>query len=107
MDLKMHTQALVIKDFELQDPETELSETQLLEWLSEHIAFLIEKRMEFLLNILYRLDVDELKVHDALSPYSIEPANVGLAKLVIQRQKKRAETKLKYKQNGPADWEAF
>lgn len=107
MDTKKQTQQLVVKDFELQDPERQLTEADLLDWLSEHIAYLIEKRMEYLLNTLYRLDVDEKKMHTALSPYALEPANIGLAKLVIERQKKRAETKIKYKQEGPEDWEAF
>jgi hypothetical protein len=52
--------------------------------------------MEYLLSLLYRNDVAESKIYDALSPSSPDPANVSLAKLVMERQKQRLETKRQY-----------
>lgn len=95
------TQDLINRDFELTETSEELvTEEELLQMLAERIGFLIENRMEFLLSLMYRLDVDEGKVHLALSPFAEEPPAMGLARLVLARQKQRAHTKQAYK---PAD----
>ncbi|MCB0584494.1 MAG: hypothetical protein KDD06_04100, partial [Phaeodactylibacter sp.] len=60
-------------------------------------------RLEFLLSLMYRLDIDEKKVHFALSPYSEEPANIALSRLILERQKQRAFTKQHYKQEDLGD----
>lgn len=95
------TQELINRDFELtNDAEALVTEDELLQMLAERIGFLIENRMEFLLSLMYRLDVDEHKVHIALSPFADEAPAIGLARLVLARQKQRAYTKQTYK---PAD----
>ena len=43
--------------------------------------------MDFLLSLMYRLDIDEHKINLALSPKAIVPPNVGLAHLILERQK--------------------
>ena len=60
--------------------------------------------MEVLLSLMYRLDIDEKKVEFALSPIAPEPANRGLAMLVLERQKQRVYTKQKYKSEQLDDW---
>ncbi len=93
------TTELITRDFEIEQSSEDLvSEEQLLDMLAERIAFLIENRMEFLLSLMYRLDVNEAKVHAALSPFAPEPAHIGIAKLVLERQKQRAFTKQHYRQ---------
>ena len=84
-----------------------VTEEELFRMLAEQIEFLIENRMEFLLSLMYRLDIDEAKVNYALSPFSPEPPHEGIARLVLERQKQRAWTKLHY-QPPPLDedWEA-
>ncbi|MCB0569175.1 MAG: hypothetical protein KDC66_05405 [Phaeodactylibacter sp.] len=99
-DTLANTTELIIRDFELQPLDRPLSEEELLQLLADHIADMIEHRLEFLLSMMYRLDIDEEKVSYALSPYSPEPANIGLARLVLERQKQRAFTKQYYKQEG-------
>ncbi len=94
----VHTAALINKDFELEIPEEQLSEEELLRILSNRIAEMIEYQLEMLLSLMYRLDVPEKKVNFALSPLCPEPANVALARLVLDRQKQRAFTKKHYKQ---------
>lgn len=96
---------LIARDFELESQEQFVNEEELLRLLADQIAYLIETRMEFLLSLMYRLDIDESKVHEALSPAGEEPANWALARLVLERQKQRAFTKRHYKQNDLDGWE--
>jgi hypothetical protein len=102
-----NTKELIAKDFELETIEDDnLTEEDLLMMLAERMDYLIEKRTEFLFSLMYRLDVDERKVSAALSPIAPEPANIGLARLVLERQKQRAFTKQHYKQEklDDMDW---
>lgn len=92
-----NTNELIIKDFELMPPDADApSEEALFEMLCDRISYLIEHNMEYLMSLLYRNDVLEHKIHDALSPMNPDPANVALAKLVMERQRQRLETKKKY-----------
>jgi hypothetical protein len=73
-------------------------EAQLVVWLAQQISELLQHRTEFLFNIFYCMDVSEQKMHDALLPHAPEPADIGLARLMIERQKERNRTKAFYKQ---------
>jgi len=99
------TQTLIVRDFELEPTEKLLPEEELLRLLSEQIAYLIDHKVEVLFSLMYRLDVDENRVNAALAPFAPEPANVGLAKLVLERQKQRVYTKQYYKPEKPWNWE--
>lgn len=102
-----NTKELIAQDFELETVEGEsITEEQLLMLLAERMDFLIQNRPEFLFSLMYRLDVDERKVEAALSPFAPEPGHIGLARLVIERQRKRAFTKQFYKQEDldDLDW---
>jgi hypothetical protein len=94
---------LIVKDFELVAPEEELTEEQFFDFLSDHIAYLIEHKLEYLMSLMYRLDINEAKVHFALSPMAPEPANIGIARLVLERQRQRVATKQYYRQVQPDD----
>lgn len=89
------TLQLIRQDFEIEEQDR-LSETALLQILADQIDWLIGHRMEWLLSLMYRLDVEEAKVNAVLHPAAKEPANWGLARLVLDRQKKRAYTKKNY-----------
>lgn len=88
----------LLQAFEIDLPESESAPTEeeLFQYLCDKIAWMIEHNMEYLLSLLYRNDVEEHKIHFALSPHEPDPANVALAKLVLERQKQRLETKKKY-----------
>jgi hypothetical protein len=101
------TEKLVRNEWELEGGEAFLSEEGLLHALSNHVAFMIERRLETLLSTLYRMDVSEAKVNRVLHPTAEEPANVGIARLIIERQKARIFTKEHYKQNTTSDWFDF
>ena len=93
------TAKLIARDFEMEKVgEKELSEEELLRLLESQVAHYIEHRLEFLLSSLYRLDISEKLVRIALLPSSAVPANVAIAKLILDRQKKRVFTKQFYKQ---------
>ena len=93
------TRNLIIRDFELEEQETPITEEELYQMLVNQVAHMIEYKLEVLLSLMYRLDIDEAKVNYALSPFAVDPANIGIAKLVWERQKQRAFTKRHYKQS--------
>ena len=103
----VQTIELVVKDFEIDQQWDFLEEEELLAALSRHVKYMMESRMEVLMSTLYRLDVSEAKVANALSLIAIEPPHIGIAKLIIDRQKQRIQTKITYKQPPLKDWIDF
>ncbi len=101
-----NTRDLIARDFELETQEEILTEEDLLYMLANQISYMIEHRMEHLLSLMYRLDVAEQKVNFALSPLSPEAPALALARLVLERQKKRLQTKQHY-QTPPLDDDAW
>jgi hypothetical protein len=92
-DILQQTSALVREPFELEHTLPPGTEAELLAMLADRIAEMLERRPEYLMSLLYRLDVLEEKIHPVMRPDAPEPANVGLARLVLERQMQRAETK--------------
>ncbi len=89
--------AMIYRDFELEPSDKTLSPEEVLRLLSDHVDWLMEHRMEWLLSLMYRMDIDERLVEAALLPNAPEPANIGLAKLILARQQARARTKQTYR----------
>jgi hypothetical protein len=104
-DLIIQTTALIARDLglDLGEDAERLTEEELLQLVANEVAYMLEHRMDFLMSLLYRLDVLEQPINHALSPWCADPANVALAKLIIERQRQRIITKRQYKQNKPAD----
>ena len=98
------TTALILRDFELSDPQKEMTEAELLDYLAAAIGYMIEHKLDFLLSLLYRLDISERKINEALLPGNKEEANTALAKLVLDRQKLRVATKRAYRDKNPSNW---
>lgn len=99
---------LIAKDFEIESgPEETMDEDALVRWLSTRIEWLIQYRMEYLLSLMYRLDVSEKKIYAALSPAAPDPPHIGISQLVVERQKQRLATKQAYppKELGEDVWE--
>ena len=78
--------------------KTETDETDIVLWLAAQIRDLLQHRTEYLFNIFYCMDVDETLMHAALLPDAPEPADIGLARLMLARQHERNRTKALYKQ---------
>lgn len=99
---------LIARDLEIEvSEESILSEEELLQAVANRVAYLIEHNIEMLFSSLYRLDVSEAKVHAALMPGNPEPANIAVAKLILERQKQRIRTKHQYKQKDIDGWDWF
>lgn len=102
------TATLIADDFEMSPEKVAfLTEDQLLEALAEHVEMMMKYRIEVLMSTLYRLDVSEKKVALAMSPGAALAPNVGIAQLIIDRQKQRLHTKATYKQAPLDDWIDF
>ena len=67
------------------------------------IEELIQKDIEKLKWILYRIDVNERKVYEALASNAALHYPEVLADLIIERQIEKARTRAKFN-DGPADW---
>ena len=93
-----NTSNLIKRDFELEIGDEPLTEEEMLIALAERVAWLMEYRLEFLMSSLYRLDVLEVHLNEALSPDADDPPYIAIAKLIVEREKQRNYTKQKYKQ---------
>ncbi len=91
------TTTLIQKDFEVENIPHDVSEKELIDFLSQKIREWLDHNMEHLFYILYRLDIEETKVHLALSPNCPTPPHEALALLIWQREKQKAITRLAYK----------
>lgn len=88
----------VQKDFGLEQIPSDVTEADLLGFLEHFIRDLLDHNMERLFYVLYRLDINEQKVHQALAPYALEPPHQVLAMLIFQREKQKAKTRVEYAQ---------
>ena len=110
MDEKRHNQEpekQEIDDF-LKNPDLEafrgvvqkknpMTEAELFDILCDEVADMMVNRMDYLLGLMYRLDVPERKINAVLIPGYPEPSNVALAGLILERQKERMQSKRNYK----------
>lgn len=60
--------------------------------LVDHIAYLLDHNRDFLMSLLYRLDVRERSIKEFNSDIPLSPAEV-IAQLIIARQVERIKTK--------------
>lgn len=99
---------LISRDLELGNTEDDkLTEERLLQLITDRVDWLIEHNLELLLSSLYRLDVSEQKINQALLPTNdLAPAQ-AIAKLILDRQKQRIRTRLTYQQPDIEGWERF
>lgn len=79
--------------FDMEKAIPPASEEELIDLLSERIEQMLAENPDYLMSLLYRLDVLEPKIVAVMHPAAPEPAPRGLARLVLERQKQRIETK--------------
>jgi len=85
---------LIIKDFQLDHEHIEHPGLEdLRRWLSNEISVMIDRNFSEFLNILYRIDVSEEKVKKA---FAGEDPTFEIADLIIERELRKVETRLKY-----------
>ncbi len=98
------TRELVFQALELEQDDGFADEAALLDYLGDAVAWYLEKRLEYLMQILYQMDVDERVLQQAFSLENKEPANICIARAILARQKKRAASKLSYKSRNTGDF---
>lgn len=74
-----------------------LDATQIQEVLEARLVYLLLNEMETLLQLLYKIDVNEQKVKAAFAQSTPQDIAPELAKLIIDRMRQKAETRLKYR----------
>jgi hypothetical protein len=77
------------------DGRPTMDEAVLLDILAVRVEEMMRDDLDLLLSTLYRLDVYEHKIKAALQSPEIPPA-LGLARLILERQKEKIATRLKY-----------
>lgn len=80
---------------------------RLLDFMASRIESLMATQFEALMSMMYRLDISESKLRQALAASNPENPAKSLARLIIQRQKQRVATRDKYKQTSLDDWIDF
>ncbi|NOS86280.1 MAG: hypothetical protein HOP31_14160 [Ignavibacteria bacterium] len=90
---------IVSGNFELQNQDN-ISFEELHFILSQRIGELLEKNVEKLIHILYRIDVNQRKTDDIFNNPSKEEIVLLLTDAVIERQIEKVQTRRKYKTNG-------
>ena len=73
-----------------------LPEDLLLDELSKEINELILQNFERLINLLYRIDVSELKLKQLLKEHPQEDAGRIIGQLIIERQKQKIKLRAEF-----------
>lgn len=84
---------IINKDFDIDNLTTE---ALMRERLIEAFAYLLDNDISKMMNILYRTDVDEVKLKALLISNSELPSAEVIADAYIARQKQKIETRKKY-----------
>lgn len=105
--LIQQTTELVARDLGLEIGDKPITEEELFDLVANEVAYMLEHRLESLFSLLYRLDVSEEQTREALSPAAEEPANICIARHIIDRQKQRIFTKQHYKQPKSEDFDGL
>jgi hypothetical protein len=85
----------------------QIDNEDLIRIMAERIRELLAGDLEALMSMMYRLDIDEAKIKLAFSKENLEDPAVSLAKIIIERQKRRMDTKKKYRQPPLSDFIDF
>lgn len=90
---------IVSGNFELQNPDV-MSFEELHFILSQRIGELLEKNVEKLIHILYRIDVNQRKTDEIFNNPSKEEIIFLLTDAVIERQMQKVQSRRKYRSDG-------
>ena len=89
---------LISKDFGLEPIESSTLTTDvLLNTLTKIVQRFLDKDLNQLLNILYRIDISESDVKVILTTAAPDEMSNLLAKKILERELKKAETRLRYR----------
>lgn len=84
--------SLIVQSFDLSIGE-DAGEDEMLDMLIVRVSQMLERDVDLLMSYLYRLDIDQDKINASLSLSAVLPPSVGLATLILERQKERVKSK--------------
>jgi len=93
--LNNYTKVLILRSFELESKEG-ITESELEQLLANRVDYLLANQLEFFFATMYRLDVNEKRIRQALAANEGE-APLKIAQLIIQRQKEKQASREKYR----------
>jgi len=99
-EIEKHTVALIQHDFNLEDFSQDTLEN-IRQLLIERLDYLLDHDFARLLDILYRIDVNEEKVKNMLAKQAGTNSSEILADLIIERQIEKAKTRIKFRRDPP------
>ncbi|NEM98332.1 hypothetical protein [Pontibacter burrus] len=91
-----HLQLLFESEDDLNQSESIL---QLEQAVAQAVLHLLQQDLNRLLNILYRVDVDERQVKQAMKAATQEEVALQVARLIIKRELQKAQTRFIYRYN--------
>lgn len=100
-ELVLHTAGLIRKDFYFESLENLLPDDEnpgfelLKRQLARRIAQMLDEDFGILMQIFYRIDLNEQKVKDAIALADV-PSET-LAELVLEREMQKAKTRIAYR----------
>lgn len=83
-----------------------LDEESVIQLFTKRVEEMMRDDIDLLLSSLYRLDVEEDKIQEALHSATIPPAR-GIAILILDRQKQRLQTRKSYSKGSQTKWEGL
>ena len=90
------TYQLVSKDFSLPEKIDEFSEGKAIETLSKAISQVMDRNLERLLQICYRVDLPENRLKQILHESEPDRVALDLAQALWDRQKQKVEIRRRY-----------
>jgi hypothetical protein len=94
--LPEETFALITKDFELPEIKEEFSEEKAIQILAKTISQLMDRNLERLLQVCYRIDLAENKLKQILHESEPDQVAADLARALWERQKQKVEIRRRY-----------
>ncbi|SIQ49627.1 hypothetical protein [Pontibacter lucknowensis] len=74
-------------------------ENDLIQEVSRMVLYLLRHNLNQLLHILYRIDVEERKVKQAMLAASEDEVAENIARLIVERELLKAQIRFRYSQN--------
>jgi hypothetical protein len=84
--------------------EESKDEAALLQLITLYVQELIDTDFEKLLQTLYRIDIPDYKVKEAVEQSAPGDAPRVIATLILEREKQKVATREKYKSKDEGDW---
>jgi hypothetical protein len=94
--ISAETYKLVTKDFELPEVRDGFSEEKAIAILAKAISQLMDRNLERLLQICYRIDLSEEKLKHILHESAPDQVTTDLARALWERQKLKVEIRRRY-----------